>query len=133
MARPSSGAAGSPGGLVTGHELTTAALIRPIVWQRQAGLCALCCEQLGQDWEAHHRRRRNLLGWCPCNIVALHPRCHTQGPTAVHDNPALARGLGLIVPSWGPEPAKVPQGGASCRHWVLLTCSGGAVPGAPLD
>lgn len=80
-----------------------AAHCRAAVWARQGGLCALCWEPMGPpegQWEAHHRlRRRDLPGWCPCNIVGLHARCHTQGPTAVHDHPEDARAAGLIVAS----------------------------------
>lgn len=90
------------------HNLLTAEQVRPIVHSRQGGLCARCWEPLGSWWEAHHRRKRAILDWCPCNIVALHPRCHTQGPSsperggqwAVHDHPTMAQAFGLIVPSW---------------------------------
>jgi hypothetical protein len=80
----------------------TGATARVACWWRQGGLCGLCWEPLGTleegRFEAHHReRRRDLPGWCPCNIVVLHPRCHTQGPAAVHDHPDMAAPLGLIV------------------------------------
>jgi hypothetical protein len=57
--------------------------------------------------EAHHRQRRRVLGWCPCNVVGLHARCHTQGPRAVHSQVEQARQLGLIVPTWA-SPPEVP-------------------------
>jgi hypothetical protein len=91
------------------HNVLTASIVRPIVWDRQGGHCARCHTLMEpSNWEAHHRRRRGILDWCPCNIIGLHPRCHTQGPLAVHDHPAMARELGLIVPSYGPEPFDVP-------------------------
>ena len=68
-------------------------------------MCALCWENLppleSGGWEGHHRLKvRNMprdARWCPCDVVALHARCHTQGPTAVHDHPDDARALGLIL------------------------------------
>lgn len=88
---------------------------RLAVYDRQGGLCGLCWDPLGSresgPWEAHHRlRRRDMpkIGkWCPCDLVALHARCHTQGRTAVHDHPEMAMGLGLIV-SPGDDPREVP-------------------------
>lgn len=87
---------------------------REAVWYRQGGLCALCWEPMGgveSNWEAHHRlRRRDLPGWCPCNIVGLHARCHTQGAQAVHDHPAEAHDLALVLhPEQDPrdEPVEV--------------------------
>ena len=78
---------------------------RVAIWWRQNGLCGLCWENLppleSDGWEAHHRLKiRNMprdAKWCPCNLVALHARCHTQGPRAVHDHPDDARALGLIL------------------------------------
>jgi hypothetical protein len=74
-------------------------------------MCARCWASLGSPedvYEAHHRmRRRDLPGWCVCNIVILHPRCHTQGPLAVHDHPLEAKKLGLIVEPWL-DPREVP-------------------------
>jgi hypothetical protein len=91
-----------------------AAGCRSAVWWRQGGLCALCWQHLGQledGWEAHHRLRVALMPkdarWCPCDVVALHARCHTQGPAAVHDHPDAARDAGLIL-SYSQEPALVP-------------------------
>ncbi len=106
--------------------------VREQVFMRAFGLCARCGGPMRfDDFEAHHRRRRNVLGWCPCNIVALHPRCHTQGPLAVHDNVAQARRMGLIVPTYGPEPFDVPlvvhSESAHRVHVVervLLSCDG---------
>lgn len=86
------------------HVDVTADEARTAAWWRQGGLCALCWENLppleSGGWEGHHRLKvRYMRGhrWCPCNIVALHARCHTQGPAAVHDHPDDARRLGLIL------------------------------------
>lgn len=91
------------------HELLSAADARSSAFVRQLGLCARCGEPMRfGDFEAHHRRRRNVLGWCLCNVVALHPRCHTQGPLAVHDHVEQSRDMGLIVSTFGPQPFDVP-------------------------
>lgn len=109
------------------HQLMDPAAIRPLVWDRQGGYCLRCHTPMSPDrWEAHHRRSRRALGWCPCNVVGLHPRCHTQGELAVHDHPEDAQRLGLIVPVHSLlEPFDVlvhitwPWAGD-----VLLTCDG---------
>jgi hypothetical protein len=108
------------------HNLLSAHQVRDVVWARQGGVCLRCQQPMHPNaWEAHHRRRRAVLGWCPCNVVGLHPRCHTQGPHAVHDHPELARALHLIVPTTGPEPFELDV--AITWPWsgrVLLTCDG---------
>ena len=104
--------------------------LRELIFIRQYGLCARCGGPMRfDDFEAHHRRRRNVLGWCPCNIVALHPRCHTQGPLAVHDHVEQSRLIGLIVPTFGAEPFDVElqlhtQTPAGSVERVLLSCDG---------
>jgi hypothetical protein len=78
---------------------------RVAIWWRQGGRCGLCWEQLpaleAPGWEAHHRLKVRGMPrdsrWCPCDLVALHARCHTQGPVAVHDHPEAARAVGLIL------------------------------------
>ena len=118
------------------HQELTVPAIRALVWERQNGLCARCFDPMQADrWEAHHRVRRAVLGWCPCNIVGLHPRCHTQGPLAVHDHPADARDRGLIVSPFDGQPQLVqldvpwPWQGPGFLH-----CSGMVVSAlAPLD
>lgn len=84
------------------HQEWSARAAREAAYARQGGHCALCWARMAEGYfEAHHRLRRALMPagalWCPCNIVALHPRCHTQGPEAVHDHPERARVLGLIL------------------------------------
>lgn len=82
----------------------TAERAREAIWYRQGGQCALCWGNMGPvdgRWEAHHRLKvRNMprnARWCTCDLVGLDPRCHTQGPAAVHDHPDDARVLGLIL------------------------------------
>lgn len=111
------------------HQQWTAAESRAVCHERQGGLCARCWTPLPAvtdgGWEAHHRiRRRDMPGWCPCNIVALHARCHTQGPLAVHDHPDEARRLGLIL-----HPLADPRAETLEYHWlfdgpVYLECDG---------
>lgn len=91
------------------HEFLSVAVARQLAFDRQGGYCARCHKTMSVDaFDAHHRRRRQLLGWCACNIVALHPSCHT-GAHSVHDQPTLATNLGLIVPARERrEPCEVP-------------------------
>lgn len=94
---------------MTHLELADAALARHYAFERQGGTCLRCHQGMSPDsFEAHHRRRRRVLGWCGCNVVALHPRCHTQGELAVHDHPTQAKMMGLIVPTTGLEPWQIP-------------------------
>lgn len=94
------------------HQAWPRSAARLAVYDRQGGLCARCWENVGrEEFEAHHRlrigRMRDPYRWCPCDLVALHPRCHTQGPLAVHDHPEEANGLGLIL--WDhQDPREVP-------------------------
>lgn len=109
------------------HVFVDAAAARSAAYERQGGYCLRCHSTMSPDrYEAHHRRRRRVLGWCLCNVVALHPRCHTQGPLAVHDHPADAVQRGLIVPTHSDEPpCEIPV--AITWPWsapALLSCDG---------
>lgn len=110
---------------MSGHELVTAKAIREILWERQIGTCLACHAGMRPDaMHAHHRMRRRDLGWCPCNVVGLHPNCHVVAPEAVHQRPTWARERGLIVPTWDdprivPVEHVVPWSGA-----LFLTCDG---------
>lgn len=91
-----------------GHVMLTAAAVREVIYDRQLGTCLACHTGMGPDrMHAHHRMRRRDLGWCPCNVVGLHPDCHVVAPQAVHQRVTWARDAGLIVPTWG-EPREVP-------------------------
>lgn len=95
-------------GPVWAHTYLEPGAIHQLLENRQGGLCARCWEPCPpSDLEAHHRQRRRVLGWCPCNVVGLHRGCHTSGPLAVHAHPEDARQLGLIVPTWE-SPPEVP-------------------------
>lgn len=112
------------------HEGWAPALLHVMARDRQGEMCASCWERMGPgDQELHHRQSRRVLGWCPCNIVGLHRRCHTQGPAAVHDHPEAAILAGLIVPTWE-DPRVVAVTG---WRWLweapsLLTCDGMVAP-----
>jgi hypothetical protein len=100
--------------------------LREIVWARSLGVCehSECGERLSaQRWECHHRKLRAQGGHdCACNLLALHPRCHVQGRTAVHDYPTYSYAAGLLVKSWQQSdlvPVALPG-----RAAVLLTCGG---------
>ena len=116
------------------HQLMTARAVRAVLWERQGGQCASCWTGMRPDeMHAHHRMRRRDLGWCPCNVVGLHPSCHVVAPEAVHQRPQWARERGLIVPTWTEHPAAV---AVLVRWpwtaWSLLTCDG-LVVSAPED
>lgn len=86
----------------------TAAAVREVIWDRQLGTCLACHTGMRPDeLHAHHRVRRRDLGWCPCNIVALHSDCHVVAPQAVHQRVTWARERGLIVPTWD-DPRLIP-------------------------
>lgn len=120
------------------HQSLSAAAVRPIVWDRQLGTCAGCHRGLHHEaWHAHHRQSRKHMGWCPCNIVALHPNCHVVAPEAAHQRPAWAREVGLIVPSWAdtrerPVLLHVPWSG-SLYLWCDGTVSSSPDPELQLD
>jgi 5-methylcytosine-specific restriction endonuclease McrA len=94
------------------HECWEPDQSRLAIHARQGGLCALCWNPVRiEDMEAHHRLKRALMPkaalWCPCDLVGLHRRCHTQGPYAVHDHPEKARERSLVL--WTNEdPREVP-------------------------
>ena len=119
---------------MSGHDLMTARAVREVVWERQGGQCAACWAGMTPDaMHAHHRQRRRDLGWCPCNVVGLHPDCHVVAPQAVHQRPEWARSLGLIVPSWVEEPGTVAVATRwPWTYWSLLGCDG-MVRTAPAD
>lgn len=118
------------------HVKLTAAQVRVVIWDRQGGTCAACgMGMLAEQMHAHHRMRRRDLGWCPCNVIGLHPSCHVIAPEAVHQRPAWAREHGLIVPTWG-DPRQTPVLlSYPWRAWCLLSCDGlvsSAPQGTPL-
>lgn len=105
------------------HVLHKPGPLRELVVERQGGVCLACHRGLA-ELHLHHRTRRKDLGWCPCNIVGLHPNCHVVAPEAVHQRVTWAREAGLIVPTWD-DPREVPV-----RHRVpwagdlFLRCDG---------
>lgn len=108
------------------HRLLTPAHVRAVIWDRQGGMCARCWTGMEPDtMDAHHRLRRRDLGWCSCNVVGLHPTCHTIAPGAVHQAVETATAAGLIVRSGIVSPADVPLwAGWPWQAWSMLTCDG---------
>lgn len=99
-------------------------LLREALWERCGGYCespACGGVPLGAGkWDAHHRLMRSHGGLDELpNLVALHPRCHTQGTRAVHDNVGWAVDRGLIVLG-GRDPAVVPVVLPDGRESLLL-------------
>lgn len=110
---------------MTVHRVLTAQQVRIVAHERQGGMCAACWSGVMiDDAHAHHRMRRRDLGWCPCNVVLLHPLCHVLDERSVHQRPEWARERGLIVPTWG-EPADVPLWVRwPWRLWSTIDCDG---------
>jgi 5-methylcytosine-specific restriction endonuclease McrA len=89
--------------------------LRDLVWDRDGGRCAICGQGLSEKrWECHHRKLRSQGGRDePANLLALHPRCHSEA----HDNRTWARERGYIVhPNTDPASRAVLRHGA---HWQL--------------
>lgn len=111
------------------HQLLPWPEVRAILWARCGGRCELCSRHLEPSaWDAHHRQLRSQGGPdCPCNGVALHPRCHTLGRTAVHVQVAMATLAGFVVPSWD-DPRRVsvqvPRIVTALDSAVSLACGG---------
>lgn len=93
--------------------------LRAEVYARAGGRCELCGEQLGQVWQAHHRKLRSRGGQdSVCNLVALDAHCHRR----VHGHSLWATEQGFIVASYD-DPATVPVA-LHLERWVLLTLNG---------
>lgn len=83
-------------------EIPTAS--RLIVGDRDRNRCVRCG---GRGYEWHHRRTRavrDVHQHCACNGVLLCRTCHTW----VHQHPAEARPLGLIVSKFNATPFAIP-------------------------
>lgn len=79
--------------------------VRAALAARAGGRCECCGTPLpGGDFHAHHRKLRKRGGTDDLtNLVALTPAHHGW----VHDHPAAATALGLMVASWD-DPATTP-------------------------
>lgn len=112
---------------MTEHQFGKPDRLHGLVRERQYGTCLLCHVGIRPgEGHLHHRVRRRVLGWCPCNLVLLHADCHVVAPAAVHQQPARALELGLIVSSHPGDPRPVPI----AHQWpytgqMLLLCDGG--------
>lgn len=69
------------------------------------------CEKCGMpcdDFALHHRKLRSQGGKDePCNLIAVHHKCHNLGTDSIHNQPEKSRVKGWIVPSWA-EPSDYP-------------------------
>lgn len=110
-------------------------LLRHMLLCRCGGRCEHCGRPLLERhdrWEAHHRRLEGQRGPAVLsNLLALRIDCHDL----VHDQPATAMLLGLIVPSWA-DWQNIPVTLSSGRIITLddhggITCNGWN-PTAPL-
>lgn len=104
--------------------------VRRIGFARCGGRCELCSLPLDAElWDGHHRQLRSGGGpSCPCNIVCLHPRCHTTGQQAVHRLVAAALESGHNVSRYT-DPREVsvlvpPRVALLGPGPVTLTCGG---------
>lgn len=74
--------------------------IRPLVWERDGGLCVCCGLPAGLDWECHHRDPRGMGGSRSgdthsfANLITLRKWCHRYW----EQRRELARDLGYLVP-----------------------------------
>lgn len=76
------------------------AKIAEIVLER-AGYYCEACGLPGQDFALHHRQLKSQGGKDePCNLIAVHHKCHNLGTYSIHLNPAKAVERGQIVPGW---------------------------------
>jgi hypothetical protein len=66
---------------------------KAIIWHRSQGLCEVCGDALGNDFDAHHRQSRRTNDHRTVNLIACHRSCHQS----VHANPADSMTVGLIV------------------------------------
>lgn len=78
-----------------------------VLWVRDRDRCGWCGQALRDRVDRHHRKRKTIGGDRFCNVVLLHPECHTVNAGSVHTEPALAMRRGFIVPSWA-DPLEVP-------------------------
>jgi 5-methylcytosine-specific restriction endonuclease McrA len=92
---------------------------RMVVLARCGGRCEACGREFRDVTpDLHHRQSRARGDHSPANLVALHPKCHTIAPEAVHQRPAWARERGLIVLSTE-DPAATPLALPSGRRvWL---------------
>ena len=78
-----------------------------IVLERAGNHCEVCGSG-GDNFALHHRKLRSQGGKDePCNLIAVHHKCHNLGTDSIHLNPKRSIENGWIVPSWA-EPSEFP-------------------------
>lgn len=80
--------------------------IAETVLARAKGYCEVCGAP--GDLVLHHRKLRSQGGKdAVSNLIAVHNKCHNMSTGAIHNQPAIAKVKGWIVPSWA-DPADYP-------------------------
>lgn len=103
----------------TGH-------VKTLVDFRDAWRCFTCGRSLAAtSGSRHHRQLRRHGDHSPANLILLCGSGTTGCHGEVHDHPARARTLGLIVLSFA-SPESVPAWSDWRREWVLLDIGGQA-------
>lgn len=110
------------------HRLLTPPKLRAACWERAHGRCEVDGLPLDPGrWDCHHRQLRTAGGPdCLCNVLALHPTCHTVAPLSVHQEPRRSTQRGLMVGRYDLEPFDVPALLVTVYgedRW-LLSCAG---------
>lgn len=78
-----------------------------IVLERAGYYCEVCGKS-GDNFALHHRKLKSQGGKDePCNLIAVHHKCHNLGTDSIHLNPKRSVENGWIVPSWA-EPSEFP-------------------------
>jgi hypothetical protein len=78
-----------------------------IVLERANNHCEMCGSG-GDNFALHHRKLKSQGGKDePCNLIAVHHKCHNLGTNSIHLNPKRSIENGWIVPSWA-EPSGFP-------------------------
>ena len=76
-----------------------------IVLARAGHYCEACGNPCA-EFALHHRRLKSQGGKDePCNLIAVHHKCHNLGTDSIHLNPKRSMEMGWIVPSWA-DPAE---------------------------
>ena len=87
-----------------------------IVLARAGHYCEACGNPCA-EFALHHRRLKSQGGKDePCNLIAVHHKCHNLGTDSIHLNPKRSMEMGWIVPSY-----------AKPNEWPLILSDGSKV------
>ena len=83
----------------------------------RAGHYFEACGNPCAEFALHHRRLKSQGGKDePCNLIAVHHKCHNLGTDSIHLNPKRSMEMGWIVPSY-----------AKPNEWPLILSEGSKV------